>query len=78
MMIAVPPTQWTRHFASLSPAELACILKALAAKVRPDRFRKNLRGPKKPMLKRRYDKKHPHVSTARILAQRQSQKLVKC
>jgi IS4 transposase len=78
MMIAVPPTQWTRHFGSLSPAELASILKALAAKVRPDRFRKNLRGPKKPMPKRRYDKKHPHVSTARILAQRQTQKLTKC
>ncbi len=78
MMIAVPPTQWTRHFASLSPAELARILKTLAANVRSDRFRKNLRGPKKPIPKRSYDKKHPHVSTARILAQRQSQKLAKC
>ena len=75
MMIAVPPKQWTQHFASLSPAELALILKTLATKVRPERFRKNLRGPKKPMPKRSYDKKHPHVSTARILAQRQQQKL---
>ena len=71
MMIAVPPAEWTRHFASLTPAELARILKTLAAKVRPDRFRKNVRGPKKPPPERIYDKRHPHVSTARILAQRQ-------
>jgi len=50
---------------------LARILKTLAAKVRPDRFRKNVRGPKKPPPERIYDKRHPHVSTARILAQRQ-------
>jgi hypothetical protein len=72
MMIAVPPAQWTRHFASLTPAALARVLKTLAAKVRADRFRKNIRGPKKPPPKRTYDKRHPHVSTARILAQRQT------
>lgn len=78
MMIAVPEAEWTQHFASLSPAELARILKTLAANVRPDRFRKNIRGPKKPAPKRIYDKKHPHVSTARILAQRQQQKQMQC
>jgi IS4 transposase len=71
MMIAVPPEEWTHHFASLTPAELARILTTLATKVRPDRFRKNVRGPKQPPPKRVYDKRHPHVSTARILAQRQ-------
>jgi Transposase DDE domain len=70
MMIAVPAAHWTRHFASLTPAELASILKMLAAKVHPDRFRKNIRGPKKPPPKRSSAKQHPHVSTARILAQR--------
>jgi hypothetical protein len=74
MMIAVPPRQWTRHFASLSPAALARILKALAAKVRPGRFRKNVRGPKKPRPKRTSGKRHPHVSTARILAKRKQPK----
>ena len=74
MMIAVPPAEWTRHFASLTPAELARILKTLAAKVRPDRFRKNVRGPKKPPPKRTSAKRHPHVSTARILAQRKQHK----
>jgi hypothetical protein len=70
MQIAIRGEEWAHHFASLTPAELARILKILAAKVRPDRFRKNIRGPKKPHAKRTYDKHHPHVSTARILAQR--------
>jgi len=74
MKIAIPAAEWARHFASLTPAALARILKTLAAKVRPDRFRKNLRGPKKPHPKRKFDKRHPHVSTARILAQRQHSK----
>jgi len=70
MAIAVPAAQWTRHFGSLSPRELARVLKALASKVRPDRFRKNVRGPKKSRPKRSSGKRHPHVSTGRILAQR--------
>jgi IS4 transposase len=78
MMIAVPEAEWTTHFALLNPAELARILKVLAANVRPDRFRKNRRGPKQPAPKRVYDKKHPHVSTARIIAKRQQQKVTQC
>jgi IS4 transposase len=74
MMIAVPPTEWARHFASLSSTELARILKMSAAKVSPDRFRKNVRGPKKPPPKRTSAKRHPHFSTARILAQRKPSK----
>ncbi len=74
MTIAIPARQWTRHFASLRPAELARTLKTLAAKVDPDRFRKNVRGPKKPRPKRTSAKRHPHVSTGRILAQRKERK----
>lgn len=74
MTIAIPPREWTRRFASLAPAELASILKTLAAKVRLDCFRKNTRGPKKPPPKRSSAKHHPHVSTARILAQRKLHK----
>jgi hypothetical protein len=70
MLIAVPPAEWTKHFACLSPAKLASILKLLAVNVRPDRFRKNIRGPKKPGPKRTSPKRHPHVATARILAKR--------
>jgi IS4 transposase len=75
MMIAVPAEEWTKHFAALTPAELARILKTLAESVRPDRFRKNVRGPKKRPPKRSSAKRHPHVSTARILAKRKQQKL---
>jgi hypothetical protein len=74
MKIAVPEAEWTKHFASLPAAALARILKNIAAKVRPDRFRKTRRGPKKPMPKRTFDKRHPHVSTARILAERKQPK----
>jgi IS4 transposase len=74
MAIAVPPQQWTRHFASLPPTALARILKMLAAKVNPDRFRKNTRGPKKPRPPRSSGKRRHHVSTARILAQRKQHK----
>jgi hypothetical protein len=74
MEIAVPETEWKKHFASLSAAELARVLKDIAAKVRPDRFHKTGRGPKKAMPKRTYDKRHPHVSTARILADRKQPK----
>jgi IS4 transposase len=75
MTIAIPAAEWARQFAALSPARLARILKVLAAKVSPDRFRKNVRGPKKPAPKRSSAKRHPHVSTARIIAQRKRRKM---
>jgi IS4 transposase len=74
MMIAVPPKEWTKPFGSVSAVELAAVLKTLAAKVRPDRFRKNVRGPKKPRPKRITGKRYHHVSTARILARRKQPK----
>jgi hypothetical protein len=76
MMIAIPPAEWTKRFASLSATQLATVLKVMAAKVRPDRFRKNVRGPKKPRPKRLSGKQHHHVSTARILAQRKQPKVL--
>lgn len=71
MMIAVPPEQWTRKFGALSAAELAGVLRHLARKIHPDRFRKNVRGPRKPRPPNRASgSRNHHVSTARILAQR--------
>jgi hypothetical protein len=67
--------QVTKYFAALTPAELARILKTLAENVCPDRFRMNTRDPKKPPPKRSSAKRHPHVSTARILAKRKQQKV---
>jgi hypothetical protein len=72
MMIALPAEQW-EVFRALSVSRLAKVLKELAGRVRLAAFRKHPRGPKKAFPKRRSDPKHPHVSTARILAQRKKQ-----
>jgi IS4 transposase len=73
MMIAVPAKRWERLFGPLTASRLASVLKFLAAKVRPDRFRKNVRGPRKPRPPNRISgKRNHHVSTARIIAKRKS------
>jgi IS4 transposase len=72
MMIAIPPEHWIKAFAHLSPRQLARVLIDLAKQVDLCRFQKHPRGPKKPPPKRKRDKHTPHVSTARILAQRKT------
>ncbi len=74
MMIAVSSRVWKREFGALTTARLAELLKQLAAKIRPDRFRKNVRGPKKPRPKRISGARDHHISTARILAKRNQHK----
>ena len=51
MLIAVPARQW-KCFGRLTSHEMAQVLLCLAHNVRPDRFLKNIRGPKKPRPKR--------------------------
>jgi len=69
MMIAIDDTRWV-IFQQMTPLKLAGVLKELAANVKLSAFRKHPRGPKKPQPKRKSCKKTPHVSTAKILAQR--------
>jgi hypothetical protein len=69
MMIAIPYEQWI-VFQRMEPIELVTILKQLSANVKLAAFRKHPRGPKKPQPKRKSCKKSPHVSTAKILAER--------
>lgn len=64
------PAAWTRQFARLAPARLADVLIDLARQVNLAKLKKHRRGPKKPPPKRRSSTRQPHVSTARILAQR--------
>lgn len=71
MMIAIPEKHW-QIFARMKPREFADTLRILASKVNLRRFKKHPRGPKKPQPKRVYDKKHPHVSTFRLIAARPS------
>jgi hypothetical protein len=69
MMIAIPPPHWA-VFGTMSLQEFAEVMLMLAAKMNLRHFKKHPRGPKKPQPPRSYDPAHPHVSTARLLAQR--------
>ena len=69
MMIAIPDQEWIvfRHY---SLEELIAVLRQLSANIRLSRFQKHPRGPKKKQPQRISDPSTPHVSTARILANR--------
>lgn len=69
MMIAIAAEEWL-VFRDLSVAEWSVVLRELASHVRLDKLRKHPRGPKKPPPKRQRDKRKPHVSTAKLLAER--------
>ncbi len=73
MMIAIPTEHWD-IFIDMSRHEFARTLVQIATHVRLRRFKKHPRGPKKPPPPRRYDPKHPHVSTARLLEQQQAKR----
>ena len=73
MMIATGEESWT-VFATLTVAELVVVLRQLASNIRLSKFRRHPRGPKKQTAKRKYNKKHPHVATSRILAKRRTNK----
>lgn len=67
MMIALPAKVWTDRYGALTAAEFAAHLRACAKHIRPEMFRKNVRGPKKPRPKRSSGKIHHHVSTAKLI-----------
>lgn len=71
MMIAIPETEWAKRFGDLNSVRMARILRRLARGIRIERFLKRSRGPKKPRPKRTSGRRYHHVSTARLLAQRQ-------
>jgi IS4 transposase len=73
MMIAIPAEEWL-VFRELSVAEWSVVLRELASHVRLDKLRKHPRGPKKPQPKRQNDKRKPHVSTAKLLAERKEKR----
>jgi hypothetical protein len=70
MMIAIPEDEW-RVFSRMRPAAMVATLRELAQQVRLKAYRKSSRGPKKPRLKRAGTTKASHVSTAKILRNRQ-------
>jgi IS4 transposase len=70
MMIAIPEDEW-RVFSRMRPAAMVATLRELAQQVRLKAYRKSFRGPKKPRPKRAGTTKSSHVSTAKILRDRQ-------
>jgi hypothetical protein len=73
MMIATGEEAWA-VFGGMTVAELVAALRELAGNVRLQKYRRQPRGPKKPARKRKYNKKHPHVATSRLLAERGTKK----
>jgi hypothetical protein len=73
MRIAIAEAEW-EIFRDLSTRELSDLLRRLVGAVKLCTYRKRRRGPKKPRPPRSHDPKKPHVSTARLLAQRQQKR----
>ncbi len=69
MMIALPPEDW-QDFGQTSLTQLSSLLQEWAAQVNLEAFTSTRRKAKKKKPKPRYDPAHPHVSTARLLAEK--------
>lgn len=67
MMIVLPPAFWRKRFRDLDSKAMADEILDLAEHVRPERFRKAHRGPKKPPPDVGAKTNRNHVSTQRIL-----------
>jgi IS4 transposase len=69
LMLLIPPADWDSLLGWQSPAELAQLLRTVAAYARPQRFRKHPRGPKnKPRAGPALEPvPGGHVATARML-----------
>lgn len=73
MMIALPDSLW-QPFGTMKIETFADTLEDWATKVNLKRFSSSPRGPKKIPKKDKYDPKHPHVSTARLLKQKKNKR----
>jgi hypothetical protein len=70
MMIAIPPQEW-EFISSLNLSAFSELLKQWAAQVDLKRFASSPRDVKKPRPPREQKPNRPHVSTARLLAEKQ-------
>jgi hypothetical protein len=69
MMIALPPEDWS-DLGSMSQSQFSSLLQDWAQSVNLQAFTSSPRKPKKKKPKPPYDPRHPHVSTARLLAEK--------
>lgn len=72
MMISIRPPEWA-VFRSMNATELAAVLRELAGRVELSKYHKAPTKPKKPKKPRQSGANRPHVSTAKLLAQRRKQ-----
>lgn len=72
----VEPEDWA-VFQTLTLAAMARWLIQTAGQVPLRKYRKHPRGPKKPPVQRQHDPQRPHVSVARVLAERKKTKKAK-
>lgn len=77
MMIVLPAEYWAEQFVDQSPRQLAQFLRRTAKQIRLSAFRKHPRGPKKKPPSKMNKKHRSHVSTARILDQRNPKSIKK-
>jgi IS4 transposase len=70
VMIGIPPVQWSL-LRKLSQAAYLKLLLTIAAKADLAKYKKHSRGPKKPPTRRTMYLNKPHVSTARLLANKE-------
>lgn len=69
MLVALPEQRW-EEMDAISASDFAVEVRRIIRGVDLSRYRKSVRGPKKPPPKRKNQRKSVHVSTKRILDQR--------
>jgi IS4 transposase len=72
MMIAIRPSEW-EGIGQLGVVEMAEFLREVASQVRLAKYPRTTRGPKKPPPRKTSGRRNHHVSTARLLNQRNQQ-----
>lgn len=75
LFLLTMPDEWA-SLHNCSAAEFAQWLRQVAINVQVKKYKKHLRGPKKPPQKTPYDSKQPHVSTKKLLQKAASTKTV--
>ncbi len=67
--VALPEAHWS-HMATMPIDELVTEMRRIVRGIDLKRYRKSIRGPKKPAPKKIHNRRHVHVSAAKILAER--------
>jgi hypothetical protein len=73
MDIAVPDECW-ESYRAMPLKTFARAMTELAHRVKPTRYPKNKRGPKKPQTRKKSGSRNHHIATARLLARRRKKK----